>query len=306
MDNYSGIENYDFVTCVICNKRYKFITKAHLGKHGITREVYAACGYPMYCLELIEKHTENSCRNREIHRSKLLGKKNALGPHDWSNTDKSNMKGNGGFGWPDNIQSSDMRAKRGRAIKKTWDDKSPEQKLEQISKSRKGVEKLSILFGDTKYTFRSSYERRFACFLYGEDIIFEYESMAIPYVFDGGTKVYIPDFYLPKFNLICEVKPKAFVDEQQNQYKRQAVLNEGYSFTFITEFELDNLPFWKAKVLLKINYANRQLSTPNSLVSNVGVKVQRLSVEDEETNKTLKNVTLVGGIPNDPLPCIGR
>ena len=81
---------------------------------------------------------------------------------------------------------------------------------------------------------------------------------------------------------------------------------ESYDFVFVAESELDNLPFWKAKVLLKTNYANQQLSTPNSLVGNVGVKVQRLSVEDKETNKTLKNATLVGGIPNDPLPCIGR
>jgi len=38
----------------------------------------------------------------------------------------------------------------------------------------------------------------------------------------------------------------------------------------------------------------------------VSRKVQRLSVEEKETNKTLKNVTLVGSIPNDPLPRIGR
>lgn len=36
----------------------------------------------------------------------------------------------------------------------------------------------------------------------------------------------------------------------------------------------------------------------------VSCKVQRLSVEDEETNNTLKNVILLDSIPNDPLPYI--
>jgi len=51
--------------------------------------------------------------------------------------------------------------------------------------------------------FRNDWERQFADTLNSISIPFEYES----YLIDDGSKViYIPDFYIPEYNLIFEVK----------------------------------------------------------------------------------------------------
>lgn len=124
----------------------------------------------------------------------------------------------------------------------------------------------------------------------------------------------VPD-YLIKDNddkeiAIVEVKGNHLLERPGVYEKALALYNYGQEqgilvgyFTYDTlnvfkEFQ-GNLEPRRLNSLL--NYMVLELH--NYIVSR---KVQRLSVEDKEANKTLKNVTLVGSIPNDPLPYIGR
>jgi len=57
----------------------------------------------------------------------------------------------------------------------------------------------------------------------------------IPYRFDGKTRKYYSDIFLPRYNLIIEVKSNFTfrIYKEVNLIKRQACLDAGYSFRFV-------------------------------------------------------------------------
>ena len=63
----------------------------------------------------------------------------------------------------------------------------------------------------------------------------------IKYKFDDKEKVYYPDFYLPKYNLIVEIKSKYTYncDFNKNISKQESCINMGYNFLFIIDNEFN-------------------------------------------------------------------
>ena len=70
------------------------------------------------------------------------------------------------------------------------------------------------------YKFRSRLEARWAVFFDALDVRWEYEKEG--YEFDDGTK-YLPDFWLPKFELFIEVKG---MDPSENELHKVKLLRE--------------------------------------------------------------------------------
>lgn len=68
---------------------------------------------------------------------------------------------------------------------------------------------------DNKLVFlRSSYEFRYAKELDDKKIIYEVESKRIPYIaYDGFSRTYIPDFFIPNDNKIVEIKSTYTIDK---------------------------------------------------------------------------------------------
>ena len=60
---------------------------------------------------------------------------------------------------------------------------------------------------------------------------------SIKYVYNGGNKVYHPDFYIPSLNLIIEIKGSYFLkrDKKMILEKEKAVLNSGYKYIIIID-----------------------------------------------------------------------
>lgn len=58
---------------------------------------------------------------------------------------------------------------------------------------------------------------------------------SVPYVFDGKRSIYHPDIFLPKQNMVVEVKSDYTLkaDRERNLAKRQACLDSGYKFKFL-------------------------------------------------------------------------
>ena len=131
---------------------------------------------------------------------------------------------------------------------------------------------------------------------------------------DNSFHKTVPDYLIKDNNggviAIVEVKGNHLLERPRVYKKALALYTYGREQSvFVGYFTYDILNIFKEfqgnleprRLNSLLNYMVLELH--NYIVSR---KVQRLSVEDRETNKTLKNVTLVGDIPNDPLPYIGR
>ena len=87
-----------------------------------------------------------------------------------------------------------------------------------------------------RYVFlRSTFELHVLEALETEHITYTYEKLRIPYMFENTEHVYYPDFYLPEYNLIIEVKPSLYCQNQLFSLKKLASLNQGYKFLLVDE-----------------------------------------------------------------------
>lgn len=92
--------------------------------------------------------------------------------------------------------------------------------------------------------FRSSYEERFLIECKKANIEVqsaETKKFRIPYyLVDEIRKFYYPDFYLPKYNCIVEIKPLSMLDDDIVSLKTQAALlsKTDYNYIILTEEEL--------------------------------------------------------------------
>jgi hypothetical protein len=81
---------------------------------------------------------------------------------------------------------------------------------------------------DATYNYRSSWEAEFMRILDAEPRVstWNYEPLTIPYVYEGKTRRYIPDFLivLDGEDVLVEVKPPSLIDTGLNEAKRQAAL----------------------------------------------------------------------------------
>lgn len=109
------------------------------------------------------------------------------------------------------------------------DHSNPTGRIEYMSKSGK------------VYHMRSSWEVKLAEYLDSLDIRYTYEGLKIPYSYKNNIYNYYPDFYLPDYNIVLEVKPLCYIDADINQIKKASVLSEGYEFRFITQVEFNSL-----------------------------------------------------------------
>jgi len=65
----------------------------------------------------------------------------------------------------------------------------------------------------------------------------------ISYIINNKNKRYFSDFYLPKYNLICEIKSRYYFDKyiDINLIKKDATLSKGYNFIFIIDKNYNDL-----------------------------------------------------------------
>lgn len=90
-----------------------------------------------------------------------------------------------------------------------------------------------------KVYLRSSYELDFAKELDEKKIDYEVETLRIVYYDSQQQKmrVAIPDFYIPKENLIVEIKSSFTLDERNMQDKKKSYLEQGFNFKLVCDHE---------------------------------------------------------------------
>lgn len=91
------------------------------------------------------------------------------------------------------------------------------------------------------FILRSNWEKIVAEFLDKKRFEWEYETLRISY-WDSKRKVRattIPDFYLPKNNIIIEVKSNAEFNSQQTKDKTKAIIKKGFYFLLVGKNYID-------------------------------------------------------------------
>jgi hypothetical protein len=110
---------------------------------------------------------------------------------------------------------------------------------EIFSKQQKKRFEIHI-FRETELYYQGTYEKDFLDKYYD---LFEITKIDfINYTFDSD-RVYYPDFYLPKYNLIIEIKSSYTYDRflEKNNSKQKACLELGYNHIFIIDKNYDEL-----------------------------------------------------------------
>lgn len=89
--------------------------------------------------------------------------------------------------------------------------------------------------------YQSSYELDFIQKCQHLNLIIE-EGPTISYLFEGIDRKYHSDFYLPNFNLICEIKSEYIYNKEVkiNEIKKESSIKSGYNFIFIIDKDYSN------------------------------------------------------------------
>ena len=111
--------------------------------------------------------------------------------------------------------------------------------VEYISQSEE-IQKKKILSGYRikKYKdlyYQGTYELDFLENFYDKIEIKNIKS--IKYDYNDKKRIYFPDFYLPEYNLIIEIKSNYiyYLHKERNECKRLGTLENGYNFIFIID-----------------------------------------------------------------------
>ena len=114
-----------------------------------------------------------------------------------------------------------------------------ENSRKKIYKNRYGIHTPYQCIDGTIYSCRSKLEYSICSILESLNIMFEYENIEIDYFREDGSKhKYLPDFYLPNYNLIIEGKMSNEQELDMVVRKREATINAGYKFLFIDEIDI--------------------------------------------------------------------
>ena len=165
---------------------------------------------------------------------------------------------------PQQVESIELKEKRNRnnqkALQEIWKDgKHPLQSKseEEIRKIRLKISKTlsdGIVSGRIKATyggkkvyykdiiFKSTWEKETALFLDRNGVKWEYETLSIPY-YDSARDVVahtIPDFLLPEYNTIIEVKGRSF-NSSQTKDKMDAIHALKYNTFLIGESQIKRI-----------------------------------------------------------------
>jgi len=93
-----------------------------------------------------------------------------------------------------------------------------------------------IKYKDTDIIYQGSYELDFIKYCINNTITFE-KGLTIDYILDNKNRKYHSDFYIPKYNLICEIKSLYTynVDYNENIAKQEYTIKSGYNFLFLVD-----------------------------------------------------------------------
>lgn len=210
------------IICPICGKEYKYLNNFHLKTHGYLSEKDFHKDYPDFPLKTSEVSHHISAHMQSLNSDSEL--QSSKGKQGWTE-ERRKLKSKEMYKVLELINSS---------------EDFEEFRLQRLKGWSYGKRHTYTTLDNRVLTLRSFLECRVAKFLELNSYQFEYETVEVEYInpTDSKSHKYYPDFYLPQYNLIIEVKPSDRIDESVVISKRQATENCGYNYMFVTEKDL--------------------------------------------------------------------
>ena len=255
INNIEPVENVDFVVCKICGKETLDLSH-HLKIHSMNSQEYLSL-YPeatLTCEKSLKRKSESSKRSQNITDKRRKASSENITKYNKSEdkfTDelRNKLSKNMHDRLVENWKNSEYRKQMCEERISRCNSPEYKEKIAKISRDKWQMDKEYRTMMLRKFQcklkeyepgvrLRSSYEYEVYKFLTSLNIHFEYEALVIEYQMNGLKKFYKPDFFIPEYNLIIEVKPFKFVNAEINQLKKKASLNSGYNFVFATENEI--------------------------------------------------------------------
>lgn len=252
---YKPDKNDELLECPICGRyNMKQLTQHLTGTHNISKEEFLSLypGTKLWIDEISERCSKaqsigiqtfrNNLKQDSHYYDEMFARRTAnRNTEEISNKIRQTRISRG-----TNILMSErvLELWKNEDYRKLQSEKAKKQHengLTKIIVKNSGRKRYTLTLNNVTYSMRSTWETRFATYLHEHNIEFQYEPFAIKYTYKGLEKVYYPDFYIVKSNLIIEVKPLNLCQDGRVIAKKQATELLGYKFMFITENELNNL-----------------------------------------------------------------
>lgn len=228
----TNIEKYGFITNLKCEDTKRKIRKTCLEKYGVDNSAKAEENIEKVKQTCLEKYGKEFYPQTDEYKQKVKGKnleKNGCEYYFQSEEFK--------------IKSEKIQIERYGVSKYTNPEKNKKTCLERygveyISQCEEIHKKQMSGFRIKKYYdlyYQGTYELDFLVNFYDKLKIEKPKS--IRYIYNDRTKIYFPDFYIPKYNLIVEIKSKYTYNlhKEINECKRKTVLENGYNFILIID-----------------------------------------------------------------------
>jgi hypothetical protein len=145
------------------------------------------------------------------------------------------------FGCEHSFQSEEVKSRIRKTLVEKYGYDHPTKCPEIFEKAQKSAYQ-TLKYKDTDYKYQGSYELDFIEYSINKKILFE-KGPTIRYKLNDKKRVYHSDFYLPIYNLICEVKSTyTFNDDyEENRAKEDYSIKSGYNFLFIIDKDYTEL-----------------------------------------------------------------
>lgn len=142
-----------------------------------------------------------------------------------------------GVNFPSQVPGANEQRKKTCLLKYGFEHPMQNQDI-HIKQSKRG---FSIKYYEGLY-YRSSYELDFLIFCKKNFIVVE-QGKTVSYVYKNKNKNYFYDFYLPKYNLIVEIKSTYTYNKYKllNLAKKRACLKKDFNFIFIIDKNYEKL-----------------------------------------------------------------
>lgn len=201
-----------------------------VGSHSKVEVKCDVCGkittmeYRTYLSISRDLSTCNTCKDVKSKNTK----KKIYGDSHFNNRNKYKETCMDKFGCDNGFKNKDIKEKIRQTNIERYMVDNPTQNHDILKKSFTTGNKI-LNFRDTNIYYQGSYELDFLNKFYDEIKI--ERGFPIKYVMDGVDRVYHPDFYIPDYNMIVEIKSSYWLNKFKNRIecqKQGTILNYNY------------------------------------------------------------------------------